>query len=244
VLGHSIDFQFAVFPVLIDSALLVLVAVLYHRLTRRPYPSPQTSKQLVDDQPRRFTGADIDAALREFNQVIDVSRSDLETLLSQAEAVAYRRRLGALLCAQVMSRDVVSIQFGSSLTEAWALMRQHRVKALPVVDKARRIVGIVTQSDFLRHANLDSTIGLGERLRDFVRPSGRSSSDRPEVVGQIMTRSVRVASADRFVVDLVPLFSQHGHHHIPIVDADKRLVGIITQSDLVRALFNAATPGG
>lgn len=37
-------------------------------------------------------------------------------------------------------------------------------------------------------------------------------------------------------MDLVPLFSHGGHHHIPIVDADDRLVGVITQTDLVRTL--------
>jgi CBS domain-containing membrane protein len=45
-----------------------------------------------------------------------------------------------------------------------------------------------------------------------------------------------VASADRPISELVPLFADTGHHHIPIIDADKRLVGIITQSDLVAAL--------
>ncbi|MFB2351185.1 CBS domain-containing protein, partial [Priestia megaterium] len=70
---------------------------------------------------------------------------------------------------------------------------------------------------------------------------GATHSEQPEVVGQIMTRQVRVASADRTLVDLVPLFSEGGHHHIPIINSERRLVGMITQSDLVGALFSAAT---
>ena len=60
-----------------------------------------------------------------------------------------------------------------------------------------------------------------------------------------MTRQVRVASADRHLAELVPLFADTGHHHIPIIDAEQRLVGIITQSDLVAALCKqpALTPG-
>jgi CBS domain-containing membrane protein len=69
-------------------------------------------------------------------------------------------------------------------------------------------------------------------------------SSKPEVVGQIMTRQVRVASADRPVVDLLPLFSEAGHHHIPIIDADRRLAGMITESDFVRALARAVQPAG
>ncbi|HPV25133.1 MAG TPA: CBS domain-containing protein [Casimicrobium sp.] len=59
-----------------------------------------------------------------------------------------------------------------------------------------------------------------------------------------MTRRVRVAGRQSLVIDLVPLFSEGGHHHIPIIDEDKHLVGIITQSDLVSALFRVVRRPG
>jgi CBS domain-containing membrane protein len=55
-------------------------------------------------------------------------------------------------------------------------------------------------------------------------------------VGQIMTRRVRVASHDRRLVDLIPLFGGEGHHHIPIIGDQGKLVGIITQTDLIAAI--------
>ena len=57
-----------------------------------------------------------------------------------------------------------------------------------------------------------------------------------EVVGQIMTRHVRVASAHRSLLDLLPLFTDGGHHHIPIVGEHRKLVGIVSRSNLLRAL--------
>jgi CBS domain-containing membrane protein len=39
--------------------------------------------------------------------------------------------------------------------------------------------------------------------------------------------------------DLVPVFSENGHRHIPIIDTERRLVGIVTQSDLIKALYTA-----
>jgi CBS domain-containing membrane protein len=51
-----------------------------------------------------------------------------------------------------------------------------------------------------------------------------------------MTRKVQVARVDRHLAELVPLFGGSGHHHIPIVGDQGRLVGIITQTDLVAAL--------
>jgi CBS domain-containing membrane protein len=115
-----------------------------------------------------------------------------------------------------------------------------RIKALPVTDRAKRIVGIVTVADFMRQADPEVHEVLGQRLKALLRTSGKPYAHKPEVVGQIMTREVRVASEQRHVVELVALFSEEGHHHIPIIDSDKRLVGIITVSDIVRALSRMA----
>jgi CBS domain-containing membrane protein len=41
------------------------------------------------------------------------------------------------------------------------------------------------------------------------------------------------------LIELLPLFSHEGHHHLPIVDADRKLVGMVTESDVVRALYRA-----
>ena len=141
-----------------------------------------------------------------------------------------------------MSKETLSVQFGTPLNEAWELMRTRKIKALPVTDRAERIVGIVTMADFMRSVDLDQHEGIGQRLRALMRLSGATHTDRPEVVGQIMTRKVQVASADRFLIELAPLFPESGHHHIPIIDSEQRLVDIITQSDLVRALYRAVQP--
>jgi CBS domain-containing membrane protein len=245
VLTHTTAFQFVLFPVLVNSLLMVLAGMAYNSLTGRPYPHAQGAP--APDAPsavvgRHFNEADLDAALAHYNQVLDVSRHDLYALLEGAELAAYQRHLGALRCGDVMTPEPVAVQFGTPLQEAWRLMRERQVKALPVVDRARRIAGIVTTADFMRLADLDRHEGLGERLRAMLRASGISHTDKPEVVGQIMTRQVRVASADRPLADLIPAFSEGGHHHVPIIDGAGRLVGIITMTDLLRALYRAVVP--
>jgi CBS domain-containing membrane protein len=74
-------------------------------------------------------------------------------------------------------------------------------------------------------------------LLGFLQPSGRVHSDKPEVVGQIMSREVRVISVGRHASELIPLFSEAGHHHIPVIDEERHLVGIITPTNLVRTLY-------
>lgn len=242
VLSQS-DPAFAFNPVFIDTVIVVLAGVAYNRLTGRSYPHAlHPPKAAQPGEPARFSIGDLDAALAHYDQVLDISRDDLQQLLHYAESAAYERRFGDLRCRDIMASDLLTVQFGTPLSEAWQQMRERRVKALPVTDKARRIVGIVTVADFMKHADFESIDGLGARLKNFIRRTGLSSSDKPEVVGQIMTREVRIASADRFIAELLPLFSDAGHHHIPVLDEERRVVGIITQSDLIRALHRTVKP--
>lgn len=238
VLVHNHNWSFVAYPVFTNSLLLVATGILFNSLTGRAYPHGHIpAKDTVQaERSARFTRADLNAALVHYNQVLDVDPQDLVHLLQYAEAVAYQRTLGELRCQDIMTLNPHCAEFGTELGEAWALMRRHQVKALPVVDKARRVVGIVTVADFLRQANMDAPGGIATRLQNMLRPSGLVHSDKPEVVGQIMTRQVRVFSAQRHAIEVLPLFSQAGHHHLPIIDHERRLVGILTQSDLVRAL--------
>ncbi|NCT85532.1 MAG: HPP family protein [Comamonadaceae bacterium] len=238
VLTATRDWHFALEPVALNSLLLVLAGMLYNGLTGRRYPHAQQPPAALGAQlaPPRFGDAELEAVLARYNQVLDVPRDDLADLLHEAELLSYRNRLGGLRCADIMSRPVITVEFGTPLAQAWALLRQHNIKALPVVDRVQRIVGIVTRADFMRAAQGQRREGLGERLQALLRPSPSTHSTQPEVVGQIMSRQVRVAGAERSIAELVPLFSDTGHHHIPIVGEQARLVGIVTQSDLVKAL--------
>ena len=228
VLTHATDWRFALLPVLLNSVLLVIVGVAYNTLTGRRYPHVQLGPA-APPSPRpgaRFSPADLDAALAHYNQVLDVSRDDLEALLHFAESAAYQRNLGELRCRDVMSRDPLTVSHDTPVVTGWTMMRERAVKALPVVDKSHHVIGIVTLADFVRAL-------VGDDSAPRAAP-GR--------VGDIMTRRVRVASEDRHVIELLPLFSEGGHHHLPVVDAQQHLVGILTQSDVVRALHRAVRP--
>jgi CBS domain-containing membrane protein len=244
VMGAVADWRFAAFPVALNSLLLVAGGMAYNQATGRRYPHPQrdgTSAPAKDGP--RFSEADLDAVLARYNQVLDLPRDDLRELLQAAELQAWGRQMQALRCADIMQPDPPTVGFATPLHEAWALLRARGVKVLPVVDRQRHVVGIVTRADFLRQIDLDAHAGLGQRLRTLLQPSGLSHGDKPEVVGQLMTRQVRVASADRPVADLLGLLAESGHRHVPVLGADRRLVGLIGQADLVRALVHVPRPG-
>jgi CBS domain-containing membrane protein len=230
-------YDFVLSPVLIDSLLLVGTGLVYNNLTRRPWPHVHSSTN--EASPTSLLRSDLDAVLARYNEVLDISPNDLQILLDQVEALAYQRKMGEVRCADVMSREPIAARQEMSLRDAWALMRTHKIKALPVVDLQRHLIGIITVADFMRQIDMDVHEGMDWRLRSLIRPRKLRSAS---TVAAIMTRTVRVASSDRLLIDLVPVFSKNGHRHIPIIDHEQRLVGIITQSDLVRALYQAIRP--
>jgi CBS domain-containing membrane protein len=244
---HAAGFEFALLTVLVNTTLLVGVAIVYNNLTGRRYPHTQSAAHVnphgtADAVPTvrlGFKPEDLDAVLKQHDQVLDISRDDLESLFMQTEQRAYQRRFGIINCADIMSRDIVSAEFGTSLEDAWQLMRRHHVAALPVLNRARRVIGIVTQTDFLDHGGLDNYGDIRRQLRRFLRKSGVTHTEKAEVVGQIMTQHPTTARLDTPIVDLVPLMADSGFHHIPVVDDEQRFAGIITQSDLVAALYES-----
>lgn len=244
---QALGYEFVLMPVALNSVLLLLAALFFNNATGRRYPhlmqaEPVKLHDTTNVAPMARVGMlpqDLDIALRRYNQVLDVSRDDLERIFRETEQQVYLRRFGVTHCADVMSHDVVSVAFGTTLQEAWDLLHAHRITVLPVVDRARRLIGIVTRADFIDHANLGHQEGFAERLRGLLRPILQSHSDKPEVVGQIMRKEVRLARADQPIVELVLPMSDEGLHALPVVDDERRLIGIVTQSDMIAALYES-----
>jgi CBS domain-containing membrane protein len=136
-----------------------------------------------------------------------------------------------------MSRDVVTVQFGTELEEAWTQLRAHKIKALPVVDSFERVIGILTVADYLRQMDDTTAAGLAVRLQGFLKRTPGTNSEKAEVVGQIMTINVYAAHIDTPIAELVHHLSDQGLHHIPVVDDKRRVLGMVTQSDIIAALY-------
>jgi CBS domain-containing membrane protein len=118
-----------------------------------------------------------------------------------------------------MSRDVVAVRPGQRAADAAALLARHHIKALPVVDGNRRLLGILTQSDFFR-ASFELAPCQRHRARSDAWWSPRMSTSR---WWNWRTRSPMAACTT------CPCSTQTG------------VVGMVTQSDLVAALLRRDT---
>jgi CBS domain-containing membrane protein len=229
----AVGYRFAFYPVALNSMFLLLAALVFNNLVRRRYPhavahhpNPHRTADMLPSERLGFARTDLDEALKTYNKVLDVNREDLEELFLLAELKAYRRRFGDIRCDDLMSKDVITVQESASPGAVWGLLAKHHIKAAPVVDASGRLAGIVSLHDFI--------VSHDERL-----PTAHwlPQLHHAERVADIMTRKVITVTADRLATELVPLFSDGGFHHLPVVDEKRHVIGMITQSDLVAALY-------
>lgn len=218
----SAGFTFPLFPVCINSLILVALGIVFHKVSRRNYPhvavAVPANTHGTADLPASlrvgFTPSDVDAALAELNEALDIDRSDLDRLLRQVEHHALVRAQGDLTCREVMSRDVVTIGIDETIDRARELLLSHNIRTLPVVDTAGHLRG---------------TLGL----RELAIQSSGSLVEAMSVA--------RTADPAAPAVSLVPTLSDGRTHAIVITSADRKVLGIITQTDLLATLARSAS---
>lgn len=229
-------------PVGLNTALMVVAGIAYNRLCGRRYPHGPLQPKPADavhlpSAPVGITHEDLDEVLRQYNQMLDISRDDLEEILVLTQLRAYHRRFGDLTCGEVMEKDLTAVHFGTDLQEAWRLLQQHDLKALPVVDRFNHVIGLVTVDDFIAHASPRAISRLGPRLSRLLRKSPGSHSEKPEVAGQIMQHKVRIALTSEPITNLAGLFSSDTQSCVPIVGENKKLEGVLTHTAFINALY-------
>ncbi len=239
--------------VVANVLLMLLLAVLINNLLlRRRYPwhagpsaqNPHLTRDVLPEQRIGLTHEDLEYAFKARDTFVDVQEGELVELYNLAVDHAFERHVG-LTCSDLMSRDLITVHYSTPLEAAWQELRRHSIRALPVVDSFGRLQGLVTVTDFLRQLGDAPFPALGERLRDFLRRTPGMTSEKPEVVGQIMGQAPYTVHAHTPISDLVHTMAAQDIHHVPVLDPRRRLVGIITPTDVNAALYRQialATP--
>jgi CBS domain-containing membrane protein len=220
---------FPVMPIGVLTAILVVAAIFYNRITGRVYPFRQPKHEDVKDNARRLglSNAQLGALLERFNQSTNVGVADLGRLLAAAEADAIEHRFDGTLCADIMTTDLITVRPDTPLAQIVKRFRQHTIKSLPVVGKDLTLQGIVLQADLLAAI---STGGPTATWRK--RPA-------PQVASDVMRAAERAVPHDLPVGVLLNRLAAHGSKVVPVL-RDDRLAGVLTRSDIIRLLLRGA----
>ncbi|NEA26377.1 CBS domain-containing protein [Actinomadura bangladeshensis] len=133
-----------------------------------------------------------------------------------------------MLVREAMTSPVVTVPPSATIRQAIRVLHEHAITALPVVDGAGRLVGIVSEMDLLR--------GVFERdPRAFARPVATTEAPAPHLVEEVMTRDVETARPTTDVATLADTMMRTRIKSVPVV-ADSGLAGIVSRRDLIAIL--------
>jgi CBS domain-containing protein len=143
---------------------------------------------------------------------------------------------------QIMTRNVITVRSDTSIIEAAKLMLDNHVSGLPVLDERGKLIGVVSEGDFLRRSEIGTQrkrprwlqyfIGPGRAADEFVHASGRK-------VEEVMTRDPLVVSEETTLEEIVRLMEKNGVKRLPVMRNDQ-LVGIVTRANLLQAVASMA----
>jgi CBS domain-containing membrane protein len=244
----ALGYGFVLMPVGLNVAIMLFMAIVINRWVLR-YEYPTVPHQTDDKkhqhstliQPSQRIGIsdqDLEQALENMDMFMDVSTGDLSKLLTDAQMQSFKRYRGNITCADIMVKNILTVEYGTEVEEAWKIMHSEKLKAMPVIDRARRVIGIITWNDFFKFIKVGANETFPEKFRAFIRRTPDVSANKPESVGHIMSASVSVLPENTHIADLIPLMSNQGYRQIPIVNNENRLVGMVYQANLIAALFN------
>ena len=140
--------------------------------------------------------------------------------------------------ADVMTGEVITIGEDASVQEAAKLMAEHGISAVPVVDRDKRVIGMVSEGDLLHRAEtgterrrswwLEMVASTNQLAGEYVKSHSGSVKD-------VMTRDVISVTEETTVAYIAILLETNRIKRVPVL-RDGRLVGILSRANLVRAL--------
>lgn len=159
----------------------------------------------------------------------EIGVENLTTPLQQDAVRAYRKMLpedlerGPLIHAgQIMSHPVTVLHQGSAVAEAWRVLQRRGIHQAPVLDDTQRLIGMVSERDLLTVIDID-----GDRVLENLKRRVSDVMASPVVAAVPVTDIRRIAAA----------MLEGGLSAVPIVNESEHIVGIVSRTDVLRAVI-------
>ena len=133
--------------------------------------------------------------------------------------------------ANIMTRDVFFAHPDDTMQRVDELFKGNNIHHIPVIDNDSRVVGIISKSDYLKVLH-GFTLFKTEKSVEYNKAILRSL-----LVSEVMTKQVATLQPEDTVDIAVGYFRENLFHAIPVVDRQKKLVGILTTFDMLNFAF-------
>jgi len=181
---------------------------------------------------------DIFAAMQKIPGYVDITPRDFKEIYLLAFQHALERLRREVTIGEIMTREVISVRAETPLAEVAEAMGKRGVSGVPVLDDNSKVVGVVSEKDFLSRMGVRESQNFMTLVASCLRTKACVALPiKKQTAGDLMSSPAVTVSPETLVSDLAKLFTDRHINRAPVTDTEGRLVGIVTRGDLVRATF-------
>lgn len=143
---------------------------------------------------------------------------------------------------EVMTSEIITLDPDLKVSQAWELMLEHIVKAMPVVDAEGKVLGMLTDEDLIRRAGAKEHLSVASKLDQAILNEELAIlKSSPLLVRDVMTvPPISLKDSDSLGA-AAALMSRHAIKRLPVVDQDQKIVGVISRVDVLKQLLSVKT---
>lgn len=147
------------------------------------------------------------------------------------------RALPPATVAEAMTREVVTVHPETPVGEVVRMLLYRDYRALPVVDRAGKLVGMITNGDLVERGGLSARVDLLAALGGAALEAELARSGvRGKTAGDVMSRQITTVGPGERLDRAAHLMVERGIKRLPVVDAEGHLIGIISRVDILKAM--------
>jgi len=186
--------------------------------------------------PVEISEQDVIEAMKAIQGYLDITPGDFKEVYQVAYTLAVKRLLNTLKAADLMTKPVQTIDQEMELVKAAAMLAEKNISGAPVVDHHGKIVGVVSEKDFLKE------MGFG-KTPSFMQIANHCLNDKSCMIGKlrrrtvadIMTKPAITAGPAMTIGEISDLFADRKINRLPITSKDGHPIGIVTRTDLAHS---------
>lgn len=201
---------------------------------KQTLPDDDTEDPTGGNSPEmELTDDDILDAMRHISGYLDITTEDFRSIYHLAHRHALERLFVGVTAGRLMRSAIEPLHPNTTLDRAARTLADSGYKGLPVVDANRYVIGMLTETDFLKRLKAESFLEL--LLRMLEDSFEFTHSCHETTVSAAMTKPAVTVNRDAGFLEILEAFHQHGGRSMPVVGTDGRLLGLLLRKDFFAA---------
>ena len=176
---------------------------------------------------------DIYDAMSHISGYVDITTEDFRKIYHLAFRHAVESLTSRICARDVMTPGLQAVRPQMALDEAAEIMARQGLKSIPVVDSDNRVVGVLSEADYLKRLGVDTFTGFLIQLLD--NPGRICEECHQTTVASVMSTPPVTVPEDANFQTLMQTFKLHPVRRVPVVDGAGKLQGIIARKDFISA---------